>query len=79
MFQVLFYLHKVKESLSVKQVTELSTEKGKTIKISLKSYEWLAKQSKGYGDSMENIIQRLIQEVEGCRKEKTSRKYEPRG
>jgi hypothetical protein len=40
----------------------------KTLKVSLKTYNWLARESKEYNDSMDKIISRLIEEIEEYRK-----------
>ncbi|MDQ6863478.1 MAG: hypothetical protein M3044_06610 [Thermoproteota archaeon] len=50
-----------------RQEVEMVTD-NKTIKVSTRTYDWIAAQSKGYHDTMEIILSRLIAELEESRK-----------
>jgi len=46
----------------------LKVEAGKTIKLSMKHYNWLTKQSKEYGQSLDQIFGTIIEELEAFRR-----------
>jgi hypothetical protein len=57
----------MKQQAKAGQKRELVTDT-KTLKVSMKTYNWLSKEIKDYQDTMDIIISRLIAEVEESRK-----------